>query len=119
MKKGRLSSFESNDESKDGSPGLYDKVISLKKTNPKLKVLLAVGGWSFGTQKFKDMSGTRYARQTFIYSAITFLRKRNFDGLDMDWEYPKGSDDKKNFVLLLKGKIFIRLWVIVKSMNFN
>ena len=48
------------------------------------------------------MSATRYTRQTFIYSAIPFLRKRNFDGLDMDWEYPKGSDDKKNFVLLLK-----------------
>jgi chitinase len=63
---------------------------------------LAIGGWSFGTQKFKDISSTRYARQTFIYSAIQFLRKRNFDGLDMDWEYPKGSDDKKNFVLMLK-----------------
>lgn len=61
------------------------------------------GGWSFGTQKFKDMSSSRYARQTFIYSAIPFLRARNFDGLDIDWEYPKGGDDKKNYVLLLKG----------------
>lgn len=61
------------------------------------------GGWSFGTQKFKDMSASRYARQTFIYSAIPFLRARDFDGLDIDWEYPKGGDDKKNFVLLLKG----------------
>ena len=65
---------------------------------------LSIGGWSFGTQKFKDMSATRYTRQTFIYSAVPFLRSRNFDGLDVDWEYPKGSDDKKNFVLLLKGK---------------
>lgn len=62
------------------------------------------GGWSFGTQKFKDLSSTRYARQTFIYSAIPYLRDRNFDGLDIDWEYPKGGDDKKNYVLLLKGK---------------
>lgn len=102
LKKGKLSSFESNDETKDTTPGLYDRMLALKKTNPKLKVLLAIGGWSFGTQKFKEMSSTRYARQTFIYSAIPFLRQRNFDGLDMDWEYPKGSDDKKNFVLLLK-----------------
>lgn len=104
LKKGRMSSFESNDETKDGVPGFYAKIVGLKKVNPKLKVLLAIGGWSFGTQKFKDMSASRYARQTFIYSAINFLRKRGFDGLDMDWEYPKGSDDKKNFVLLLKGK---------------
>lgn len=48
------------------------------------------------------MSATRYTRQTFIYSSIPFLRKRGFDGLDIDWEYPKGSDDKKNYVFLLK-----------------
>ncbi|XP_044731929.1 chitotriosidase-1 [Chrysoperla carnea] len=75
---------------------------ALKKANPKLKTLLAIGGWSFGTQKFKEMSATRYSRQTFIYSAIPFIRDRGFDGLDIDWEYPKGSDDKKNYVLLLK-----------------
>ncbi|XP_032594794.1 probable chitinase 10 [Drosophila grimshawi] len=102
LKKGKLSSYESNDETKDNVPGLYDRMMSLRKANPKLKILLAIGGWSFGTQKFKDMSATRYTRQTFVYSAIPFLRKRGFDGLDMDWEYPKGSDDKKNFVLLLK-----------------
>jgi len=51
------------------------------------------------------MSATRYARQTFIYSAIPFLRARSFDGLDLDWEYPKGPDDKKNFVHLLKGML--------------
>lgn len=50
------------------------------------------------------MSATRYARQTFVFSAIPFLRQHGFDGLDLDWEYPKGSDDKRNFVSLLKGK---------------
>ncbi|RZB40987.1 chitinase, partial [Asbolus verrucosus] len=102
LKKGKLSSFESNDETKDGKVGLYERIQKLKKANPSLKTLLAIGGWSFGTQKFKDMASTRYARQTFIYSAIPFLRDRGFDGLDIDWEYPKGSDDKKNYVLLLK-----------------
>nr|XP_018905689.1 PREDICTED: probable chitinase 3 [Bemisia tabaci]XP_018905690.1 PREDICTED: probable chitinase 3 [Bemisia tabaci] len=102
LKKGKLSSFESNDETRDGKIGLYDRIKNLKKANPKLKTLLAIGGWSFGTQKFKEMSNTRYARQTFIYSAIPFLRAKHFDGLDIDWEYPKGTDDKKNYVLLLK-----------------
>ncbi|XP_017755457.1 PREDICTED: probable chitinase 3 [Eufriesea mexicana] len=102
LKKNKLTSFESNDETKDGKTGLYERIVNLKKANPSLKILLAIGGWSFGTQKFKDVSSTRYARQTFIYSAISYLRDRNFDGLDIDWEYPKGGDDKKNYVLLLK-----------------
>ncbi|CAH1985065.1 unnamed protein product [Acanthoscelides obtectus] len=102
LKKGKLSSFESNDETKDGKVGLYERILKLKKANPSLKTLIAIGGWSFGTQKFKDMVATRYTRQTFIFSAIPFLRQRGFDGLDIDWEYPKGSEDKKNYVLLLK-----------------
>ena len=35
-----------------------------------------------------------------MFSAVEFLREHNFDGLDMDWEYPKSSD-KENFSALL------------------
>lgn len=38
LKKGKLSSYETNDETKDTVPGLYDRMMSLKKANPKLKV---------------------------------------------------------------------------------
>ncbi|CAG0887236.1 unnamed protein product [Cyprideis torosa] len=117
IKKGKLSSFETNDESVDGKIGLYEKITSLKDKNPDLKSmgrrartginvetdpLSFQGGWSFGTQKFKDMSKSRYTRQIFIFSAIPYLRERDFDGLDLDWEYPKGKTDKENYVLLLK-----------------
>ena len=102
IKDGKLTSFEAGDVANEGGKlGLYQRVIGLKSKNPKLKVLLAIGGWSFGTAKFKKMAETRFSRQTFIFSAIPFLRKYGFDGLDVDWEYPKSSD-KENFVALLK-----------------
>lgn len=100
LKNGKLASFEENDETGGGKVGLYDRVVGLKGKNPKLKVLLAIGGWSFGTAKFKEVAKSRFSRQTFVFSAVEFLRENNFDGLDMDWEYPKSSD-KESFSSLL------------------
>ncbi|XP_071036118.1 probable chitinase 10 isoform X2 [Parasteatoda tepidariorum] len=102
MKKHKISSFDSTDETKNGKKGMYERLVEIKNKNKDLKVLLAIGGWSFGTQRFKDMASNRYNRQLYVFSAIKYLRDRNFDGLDLDWEFPRGPDDKKNFVLLLK-----------------
>ena len=74
----------------------------LKEQNPKLKVLLALGGWSFGSEPFRAVTSNTFRMNGFIYDAIEFLRKYEFDGLDIDWEYPKGPDDKAAFVSLIK-----------------
>lgn len=97
MKKNKLSSFDSTDETKAGKKGLYERVTDLKKLNPNLKVLLAIGGWSFGTERFKSMANNKYNRRVFIFSAMDYLRERNFDGLDLGNFY-------KNFKKCIKFK---------------
>jgi chitinase len=82
---------------------------SLKKENPKLTVLVSVGGWAW-SGNFSDMALTKQSRRHFIESAVKFVEKNNLDGLDIDWEYPGMTgnnnkfrpEDKQNYTLLLK-----------------
>jgi len=106
--KSELAPFEWNDESTEWSKGMYERVIAHKKTNPKLKVLIAVGGWNQNSMPFSNMVSDEGKRKNFVSKAVEFLIKHKFDGLDLDWEYPANRDtedrpdDKIYFTILCK-----------------
>ncbi|KAG7139201.1 Chitotriosidase-1 like protein [Verticillium longisporum] len=83
----------------DGLPSkLFSDFTDLKKGNPSLKMIIAIGGWTHNDpgplQKvFSDMVSTKKNRSTFIENLMAFLRQYAFDGVDFDWEYP-GADDR-------------------------
>lgn len=84
----------------------FERFNDLKKKNPKLKTLIGVGGWNFGTAKMTAMLKSRATRKQFTDSSVAFLRKWGFDGLDLDFEYPaaRGSppEDKGRFAKLVR-----------------
>ncbi len=106
---------EWNDQSR-----LYGEVQALKQKNPKLRTLIAVGGWSFNDPEdpnnigqhtyklFSEMVSKKAHRKEFIESAIAYAHQYGFDGIDIDWEYPgdltRGGKDEDfpNFVHFLK-----------------
>lgn len=83
-------------------------VTALRRQNPKLEVMLSVGGW-LGGAGFSDAALTSEGRARFAKSAVDFLEKYDLDGLDIDWEYPGlagagnvfRAEDKQNFTLFL------------------
>ncbi|GAB2571050.1 glycoside hydrolase family 18 protein [Gracilibacillus alcaliphilus] len=81
----------------------------IKAFNPKLTILLSVGGWSAGG--FSEAASTAAGRQKMAESAVRIVREyKELDGIDLDWEYPcygeagieSSPDDKENFTYLLK-----------------
>nr|XP_003409620.1 chitinase-3-like protein 2 isoform X1 [Loxodonta africana] len=79
---------------------LYQTINSVKTENPKLKILLSIGGYEFGSKRFHPMVDSSASRLEFINSVIPFLRSHNFDGLDISWIYP-GLRDSTRFTELI------------------
>jgi chitinase len=81
----------------------------LKKKHRHLKTLIAIGGWTL-SGPFSDVALTPSSREKFAKSAVRFLTKYKFDGIDLDWEYPVSGglktnktrpEDKQNYTHLL------------------
>lgn len=75
----------------------------MKLQHPKLKVLLSVG--DLGGTSFSIAASSNQTRERFIESILDFCEEFNFDGVDIDWEFPSfrsgNKEDRTNFVLLL------------------
>lgn len=94
------------DLSENYGKGGYNRITKLKDRYPHLKVSLAIGGWNEGSSNYSMLTADADRRGRFVANAVDFIRKYNFDGLDLDWEFPgkRGGSpsDKLNFLLLVK-----------------
>ena len=90
--------------------GNFNQLNKLKQQHPHLKTLISVGGWTW-SGNFSDAAVSATSRQRFAASAVDFMIRYGFDGVDIDWEYPVGGglpdngtrpEDKQNFTLLMQ-----------------
>ncbi len=104
--------------------GNFGQLQELKTLLPKLKVLISLGGAN-GSSNFPAAAATPASRQALVASCINLFIKGNipadpiggypavsiaglFDGIDIDWEYPCGSNpavpcpDTANYTALLQ-----------------
>ena len=84
-------------------------LVSLKNKYPKLKVLVALGGWG-GCKTCSDIFSSAEGREEFASSTAKILEDYDLDGIDLDWEYPVipgvpghkyQDEDKDNFTDLI------------------
>ncbi|XP_054157786.1 probable chitinase 10 [Oppia nitens] len=92
-------------------PDIYRRLNQLKLMNPDLKLIVSLGGAGQPDRDYSELISDKERRLKFINNTIDYLNKYQFDGLDIDWEYPvcwsydcsKGPEsDRPNFGIFLK-----------------
>ncbi|MDE7325242.1 MAG: hypothetical protein K2N63_03025 [Lachnospiraceae bacterium] len=73
----------------------------LRSQNPKLKLVLSVGG-AGGDRYFAPMCAQDEGIVVFTKGCIDFLQEYDFDGIDLDWEFPQTEQETAGFTRLIQ-----------------
>lgn len=72
-----------------------------------VKVLPSLGGWE-DSHHFPAVASNEMMRAVFAHACVELIKEYDFDGIDIDWEFPGYKDhqgtpeDKNNFTKLLE-----------------
>jgi chitinase len=70
--------------------GNFAQLRALRRDYPHLKLVLSVGGWTW-SKNFSLAAATSESRDRFATTLARFVEVEDFDGADIDWEYPTGD----------------------------
>lgn len=94
----------------DSLRGNLHQLLLLKAQFPQLKTLLSIGGWE--ADGFSDAALTDSSRLRFARSCAAYVVRYQFDGIDIDWEFPVSGgppgfterpEDRANFTFFMQA----------------
>ncbi|MBB6215306.1 GH18 family chitinase [Anaerosolibacter carboniphilus] len=81
------------------------KELVAKSHKNDVEVLIAVGGWSYQNipldPTFEKLAASDEARAKFVESVLKFVEDYDFDGVEIDWEYPDEGISSQNYEKLV------------------
>ena len=80
--------------------GMFESELSEAIHSQGAKFLLSIGGWG-NHEGFEAVIGDENLRELFIYNLSSILLTNNYDGVDLDWEFPDSEMDRTNLNLLV------------------
>ena len=80
--------------------GMIDGNLNYQVHLSGKQILISLGGWGNSTA-FSDVTGNSSLRSTFIANIISFIQQNDYDGVDIDWEYPSTLADRENLTLFV------------------
>lgn len=70
------------------------------KTKERVRLILCIGGWE-RSKHFATVATTAEKRQRFVNEVVKLCLDERLDGVDLDWEHPKGEAEQVGYGQLL------------------
>lgn len=67
-----------------------------------VRPLLCIGGNSNSALAFAQIAADTTVRHAFVATTATFALSNAYEGVELDWEFPRNPTDSINFVLLVR-----------------
>lgn len=67
--------------------GSFGQLKKTKRDYPELKTVISIGGWS-RSEHFSTLASTSEGRAIVAKNTIAFMKKYQFDGIEIDWQFP-------------------------------
>ncbi|ASZ07063.1 hypothetical protein CK496_03690 [Enterococcus thailandicus] len=106
-KTGKLTSNDAwadfDDTVSGGGKNYIGQITDMADEND-VAAMVSIGGWnnSVNDMAFDIVTKTPEKMDAFTDEAVKFMLDHNFDGIDIDWEYPDNTDRQTKFIALMK-----------------